>query len=149
MLKYPRMLYKTPPTRPGKRANMLVVADEAQCNKALAEGWHLTILAADEASGFVYHKPKVKPLPKRMPKPKPPKPVNKLDPKWSAERRAKAAAAAAAAAMPTAVPDDDAPVTREELEAKATELGIPFNGRTSSKKLSSLIETALSQAAGG
>jgi hypothetical protein len=145
MSQYPRMLYKTPPKRPGKRADMLVVQDEAQRDKALAEGWHLTISAADEASGFVYQKPVPKPLPKRVPKPKPPKPVNKLDPKWSAEQRAKAAAEVQVAAAPAEVPQDDAPVTREELEAKATELGIPFNGRTSNKKLSGLIATALQQ----
>ncbi len=140
MLQYPRMLYKTPPARPGKRADMRVVKDQAECDQALAAGWHLKIEAADEASGFVYQKPVPKPLPKRAPKPKPPKPVNKLDPKWSAEQRAKAAAAVSAE-----VPQDDAPVTRAELEAKATELGIPFNGRTSNKKLSGLIATAMQQ----
>ncbi len=140
MLQYPRMLYKTPPARPGKRADMRVVKDQAECDQALEAGWHLKIEAADEASGFVYQKPVPKPLPKRVQKPKPPKPVNKLDPKWSAEQRAKAAAAA-----PEEVPQDDAPVTREELEAKATELGIPFNGRTSNKKLSGLIATAMQQ----
>ena len=140
MLEYPRMLYKTPPARPGKRADMRVVKDQSECDQALALGWHLKIEAADEASGFVYQKPVPKPLPKKVPKPKPPKPVNKLDPKWSAEQRAKAAAEA-----PAEVPQDDAPVTREELEAKATELGIPFNGRTSNKKLSGLIATALQQ----
>jgi hypothetical protein len=140
MLQYPRMLYKTPPARPGKRADMRVVKDQAECDQALAAGWHLKIEAADEASGFVYQKPVLKPLPKRVPKPKPPKPVNKLDPKWSAEQRAKAAAA-----VPEEVPQDDAPVTREELEEKATELGIPFNGRTSNKKLSGLIATAMQQ----
>ena len=140
MLQYPRMLYKTPPARPGKRADMRVVKDQAECDQALAAGWHLKIEAADEASGFVYQKPVLKPLRKRVPKPKPPKPVNKLDPKWSAEQRAKAAAA-----VPEEVPQDDAPVTREELEAKATELGIPFNGRTSNKKLSGLIATAMQQ----
>ena len=66
-------------------------------------------------------------------------------------------AAAAPASMPEPVPtlklepvpEDNDPVTREELEAKATELGIPFNGRTSNKKLTSLIETALVQETGG
>jgi hypothetical protein len=44
-----------------------------------------------------------------------------------------------------AVPEDDAPPTRAELEAKAIELNIPFNGRTSDKKLGKLIQTALEQ----
>lgn len=44
-------------------------------------------------------------------------------------------------------PQDDAPPTRDELQAKATDLGIPFNGRTTDKKLSGLIATALAQGA--
>ena len=39
--------------------------------------------------------------------------------------------------------ESDAPPTREEMTIKARELGIKFDGRTSDKKLSSLIATAL------
>lgn len=39
--------------------------------------------------------------------------------------------------------DDNAPPTRAEMEAKATELGIEFTGRTSDKKLLGLIDAAL------
>jgi hypothetical protein len=39
--------------------------------------------------------------------------------------------------------DETAPPTREELETKATELGIKFDGRFSDKRISSLIEEAL------
>jgi len=39
--------------------------------------------------------------------------------------------------------DDNAPPTRQELETKATELGIKFDGRYSDKRLSQLIEDAL------
>ena len=39
--------------------------------------------------------------------------------------------------------DDNAPPTRNELESKATELGIKFDGRYSDKRLSQLIEEAL------
>jgi hypothetical protein len=35
------------------------------------------------------------------------------------------------------VPADDAPVTRAELEAKATDLGLTFDGRTTDAKLAS------------
>ena len=38
---------------------------------------------------------------------------------------------------------EDAPPTREEMTIKARELGIKFDGRTSDKKLGSLIATAL------
>jgi ribosomal protein L32E len=43
----------------------------------------------------------------------------------------------------TEVVESDAPPTREEMSIKARELGIKFDGRTSDKKLSSLIATAL------
>jgi hypothetical protein len=39
--------------------------------------------------------------------------------------------------------DDSAPPTREELETKATELGIKFDGRFSDKKIAQLIDEAL------
>ena len=39
--------------------------------------------------------------------------------------------------------DDIAPPTRQELEEKATQLGIKFDGRFSDKKIAQLIEEAL------
>ncbi len=42
-----------------------------------------------------------------------------------------------------AAADDNAPPTRAELEAKAQELGIKFDGRTSDKKLGDLIAAKL------
>ena len=55
------------------------------------------------------------------------------------------ALAAAEAAKPVAeeVPADDAPVTRAELEIKAKELGLSFDGRTSDAKLLAKIDEAL------
>ncbi len=53
------------------------------------------------------------------------------------------AAKAAAEAVPAEEPDDDAPPTRDELEAKARELGIKFDGRTGDKKLAALIADKL------
>ena len=41
--------------------------------------------------------------------------------------------------------DDDGEVTRNELETKAIELGIKFDGRTSDKKLYALIEEKLGE----
>lgn len=41
--------------------------------------------------------------------------------------------------------DDIAPPTRLELEEKATELGIKFDGRFSDKKISQLIEETLTK----
>lgn len=40
-------------------------------------------------------------------------------------------------------PNDDAPVTRAELETKAKELGLKFDGRTGDAKLQKMIEAAL------
>ena len=37
------------------------------------------------------------------------------------------------------IPDDNAPPTRAELEQKATELGLKFDGRTSDVKLGKMI----------
>lgn len=39
--------------------------------------------------------------------------------------------------------NDNLPPTREELETKAKELGLKFDGRTSDAKLNTMIETAL------
>jgi len=41
------------------------------------------------------------------------------------------------------VPADDAPITRAELEQKARELGLKFDGRTTDRKLSALIAEKL------
>jgi hypothetical protein len=46
------------------------------------------------------------------------------------------------------VPEENAAPTRAELEAKATELGIRFDGRTKDKKLGQLIEDKLSEKIG-
>jgi len=78
---------------------------------------------------------------------KPSKPIDGINHRLLREQADAQAAAAAKVQAPveSTVPNDNAPVTRAELEAKATELGIPFNGRTSDKKLSGLIATALQQ----
>lgn len=52
------------------------------------------------------------------------------------------------AAQPETVPDDNAAPTRSELEAKAKQLGIKFDGRTGDKKLGQLIEAKLAESTG-
>lgn len=49
----------------------------------------------------------------------------------------------AEAAVKAPIPDDDAPATRAELETKAKELGIAFDGRTSDAKLAAKIAAEL------
>ena len=46
---------------------------------------------------------------------------------------------------PEPVVDDNSPPSREELEAKAAELGIKVDGRHSDKKIAQLIDEALSK----
>jgi hypothetical protein len=72
---------------------------------------------------------------------KPSKPIDGINHRLLREQ-AKAAEAQAI------VPEDDALPTREELEAKATELGIRFDGRTKDKKLGQLIQDRLSENTG-
>lgn len=76
---------------------------------------------------------------------KPSKPIDGINHRLLREQAEAQAKIKAAEPVEASVPDENAPPTREELEAKATELGIPFNGRTSDKKLSGLIATALQQ----
>lgn len=49
------------------------------------------------------------------------------------------------AAKPEDVEEDNKPPTREELEAKAKELGITFDGRTTDKSLTEKIEHVLAE----
>ncbi len=47
--------------------------------------------------------------------------------------------AAKDAVQPSSVPDDDAPVTRAELEQRARELGLKFDGPPTGRRLAELI----------
>ena len=80
---------------------------------------------------------------------KPSRPIDGINYRLLREQEEAAAKAQAQAveAVDT-VPDDDAAPTREELEAKATELGIRFDGRTRDKKLGQLIQDRLSEQTG-
>jgi hypothetical protein len=80
---------------------------------------------------------------------KPSKPIDGINHRLLREQ-AEAAAQAEAQALEVVdtVPEDDAAPTREELEAKATELGIRFDGRTKDKKLGQLIQDRLSAPTG-
>lgn len=76
---------------------------------------------------------------------KPSKPIDGINHRLLREQAEAAAKAAEAQAI---VPEDDALPTREELEEKATELGIRFDGRTKDKKLGQLIQDRLSENTG-
>ena len=80
-----------------------------------------------------------KPIKKR----KPSKPLDGINNRLLREQEAQAAVAI----EPEIISEDAAP-TRAELEAKATELGIRFDGRTKDKKLGQLIQDRLSEPTG-
>jgi hypothetical protein len=82
---------------------------------------------------------------------KPSKPIDGINHRLlreQAEAAAQAEAQAVEAVATTTAPEDDAAPTRAELEAKATELGIRFDGRTKDKKLGQLIQDRLSAPTG-
>jgi len=62
---------------------------------------------------------------------------------WFATIPEALAAVVPAAEPETEVPADDAPVTRAELETKARELGLAFDGRTTDARLLAKIDEAL------
>lgn len=135
---YPTFVYKSP----GQFSGLLggsyqyrSVADAAEHDAALADGWHATADDAIAAAGreaFTHGVNKrqlarvLKDKPwERLPKPaKPAEVVPVVEP--VAE-----------------VPADDAPPTRAEIEEQATLLGIKFDGRTSDKRLLDRIAEAM------
>ena len=143
---FPAMLYKSPGInkKPGGGTyNYISVQTQEEFDDKLANGWFVSSAeaieaAGDKADGFKKPKPKwaMKPIKKK----KLSKPLD-----WREQAKAEPA--------PAPVPDpepvnEDAEPTRDELEAKATELGIRFDGRTKDKKLGQLIQDRLSENTG-
>lgn len=93
------------------------IVEDGEIDAALADGWKLTTPEAKQA-----HK-------------------DLLDAQ-AAEREKQAEEEAA-----KALADANSPPTRAELEEMAQNLGLPFNGRTSDKKLADLIKAATEQPA--
>jgi hypothetical protein len=138
------MIYKSPgqQRKPGGGTyNFDSVQTQEELDAKLEAGWFASSIeaieaAGDNAGGFKKPKPKwaIKPIKKK-------KPAKPLD--WREQVKAEPA--------PAPEPDpihEDAGPTREELEAKATELGIRFDGRTKDKKLGQLIQDRLSENTG-
>jgi len=137
---FPTMVYCSPgiQRKPGGGTyDFDGVQTQEELDKKLAAGWFMSsaeaiTAAGDNAGGF--KKPKPKWAIKTTKKKKAGKPLD-----W----REQVKAAPAPAPDPEAVIDNAAP-TRAELEAKATELGVRFDGRTKDKKLGQLIQDRLS-----
>jgi hypothetical protein len=147
---FPVMLYKSPGIhkKPGGGTYTYIgVQTQEEFNEKTDAGWFESSAEAIESAGDKAT-PVGKPKPKWAIKPiKKKKPAKPLD--WREKAKADAQAAAAqAAGKPEPVIDDAAP-TRTELEAKATELGIRFDGRTKDKKLGQLIQDKLSEPTAG
>ena len=122
---FPALVYRAPGSSQhssGGRYRYRGAADQVEYDALLAEGWHSTILEAVVAAGdraFAHNR----------------KPAGLL-----AKARAKLAEQAPVAVVEA---EDDAPATRVEMEAKAAELGIKFDGRTSDARLLAKITEAL------
>ena len=125
---FPTLVYRAPGSSQhssGGRYRYRGAADQAEYDALLAEGWHATILEAVVAAGdraFAHNR----------------KPAGLL-----AKARAKLAAQAPVVEAVIGEVVDNAPPTRVEMEAKATELGIKFDGRTSDARLLAKITEAL------
>lgn len=146
MIIFPIMLYRSPGQHKkpsGGTYKYISVDTQESFDEKLAEGWFLSsadaiIAAGDNAT------PPSKPKPKWMKKPiKKRKPSKPLD--WREKTKAVAALPVVIESEPIS---EDAAPTRAELEAKATELGIRFDGRTKDKKLGQLIQDRLSENTG-
>jgi hypothetical protein len=139
---FPAMIYRSPgqQRKPGGGTyNFEGVQTQEELDLKLAAGWFTSsaeavTAAGANAGGFKKPKPKwtIKPVKKK-------KAAKPLD--W----RQQIKPAPAPAIEPEPIIDSAAP-TREELETKAAELGIRFDGRTKDKKLGQLIQDALTGA---
>lgn len=142
----PAILYRSPgqQRKPGGGTyNFTGVETQDEFDSKLAEGWFTSsaeaiAAAGDKADGIKKPKPKwaTKPTKKK-------KPANPIG-----SQKQPAPAPAEAAQVESGPISDTAAPTRDELEAKATELGIRFDGRTKDKKLGQLIEDRLSATTG-
>lgn len=115
MILFPRFVFKNggPEQRAGGTYSHKLVNDQEEMDAALAEEWSATLPEAIEGR---------QPIPEAHP-------VVLVHTEEIAPLET--------------IPEDDAPPTRAELEAKCTELGLKFDRRMSDKTLSKLIDKAL------
>lgn len=133
MIELPAILYQSPGPhkKPGGGTYRIVgIKTQEELDAKLLAGWFASSAEAIEAAGDKATTPKrvaewrLKAKAKKTKKRRPSKPLG-----WK---------------QPVPVPViEDAPPTRAELETKAKELGIRFDGRTRDKKLGQLIQDRL------
>lgn len=117
-MEFPRMVYRVggPHELEAGAFDIKLVQDEDDLLASQADGWHLDQHTAKAAEA---------------------------DAAAAEAARAQARAEQEAAAK---LADDIAPPTRDELEQMAAALGLPFNSRTSDKKLRAMVDAAASSA---
>lgn len=143
------MLYKSPGIhkKPGGGTySYISVQTQEEFDDKMTTGWFVSSAEAITAAGDKANGPERK-KPKWMLKPaKRQKAAKPLD--WREKAKAAPAVVPVQEQPEDDIPADDAAPTRAELEAKATELGIRFDGRTKDKKLGQLIQDRLSETTG-
>lgn len=117
----------------------MTATNQAQLESRLAAGWHLSLAEALEAAGdrAAPH------LAGRSVKRRRVAPAQPPQERRASVKRAKLVEVVEAVVAEVAEPDDNAPPTREELVAKAKELKVSFNARTSDETLLERITNAL------
>ena len=139
MIELPAILYQSPGPhkKPGGGTYRIVgIKTQEELDAKLSAGWFASSAEAITAAGDKATTPKrvaewrLKAKAKKTKKRRPSKPLG-----WK---------------LPVPVPViEDAPPTRAELETKAKELGIRFDGRTRDKKLGQLIHDRLTDPSTG
>ena len=134
MTEFPRMVYISPgmSTTRGGTFDYTVANDEEGLAHLLANGWFETIA---EALAGEREEPEVEDVPEPEAEPEPEPVVEAVE--------EEPAPVEAVEDAPADEPDYNIEPTREELEMKATELGLQFDGRTSDNKLRQRIEDHL------
>lgn len=150
MSQFPQMLYRAPGAEDihGHKLASLIVHDADDLERALADGWHETTTAAVQA-----HRDS---LSGQTGTTQATVAAGEENGARSTHTSSLGAEAAVASNAPAASEvershmaagggdvDDNAPPTRAELEQKAHELGIKFDGRIGDKRLAALIEKHL------
>lgn len=136
---YPGFVYKSPGPRvhAGRCFDLSPVADESEFAQKVEAGWSETLEEAYAAAGGGFSKPKVAAWRKIKKAKKPRKPSRPLD---GINHQLIAKETPVAAPEPVT---DDSPVTRAEMEAKAAELGLKFDGRTTDRVLLQRIQEVI------
>ena len=143
MSDFPRMVYQSPGlsvTR-GGTFDYTVANDQDGLNFLLADGWFETV-----AEALAGESQQVEPETENVsetPEPEPEPVVEAVEPAEEEPAEEDPTPVETVEDVPADEPDYNIEPTREELEMKAVELGLQFDGRTSDNKLRQRIEDYL------